>query len=291
MRKALKMLLTLVKCAVIAYVIAAALLWFFQDKVLFPASRDINRTPDSMGWTYEEIWLDTPFGRTHAWWVPKDNPRGTVLFSHGNAGNIADRLESIGLLRKLGFSVLAYDYGGYGLSEGEGPSEKRCRADVRAAWRHLTDTRGIPPEQILLFGRSLGGAVTADLAQEVRPGAVVLESTFLSVPDVAREKLWFLPVRALCSSPFNSKDKVGRITAPVLVVHSPDDTLIPYRNGKGLYERITAPKQFLEIRGDHNDGFVLSMEKYLAGWEEFLQKHFLQEVATSAAGRPPRDDR
>ena len=256
-----------------------------ENWMLFPATRDIYRDPSEFGWRFEDVWLDVGKERTHGWFIPFENERGTVLFSHGNAGNIADRLESIGLLRKLGFSVFAYDYGGYGRSPGS-PSESRCCADVRAAWRYLTVTRRIPPGRILLFGRSLGGAVTADLAPDVAPAAVILESTFLSVPDVARALFPWLPVRWLVRSQFANKDKIGRISSPLLVIHSPDDTLIPFQHGKTLFELASCPKQFLEIRGDHSEGFVHSMEPYLKAWEAFLAP-ILPRPQTQARDQSP----
>ncbi len=240
-----------------------------QHWIIFQATREIYRTPADAGWAYEEIMLDVGNERTHAWYIPIEKARGVVLFSHGNAGNIADRLESMELLRRLGFSVMAYDYGGYGHSTGR-PSEERCYADIRAAWRELTETRGIPPGQIVLFGRSLGGAVTADLAAGVLPAAVVLESTFLSVPDMAKALFPILPARWLVSIQFANKDKVSGIRVPLLVIHSPDDSVIPFAHGRELFARARGPKQFLEIRGDHNEGFVLSMDAYLHGWETFL---------------------
>jgi fermentation-respiration switch protein FrsA (DUF1100 family) len=236
---------------------------------VFPATRDIYRDPSAFGWDFEEVWLEVDRGRSHAWHIPLEGARATVLFSHGNAGNMADRLESISLLRGLGFSVLAYDYGGYGRSTGR-PSEQRCYADIRAAWRYLTEGRGIAPSQIVLFGRSLGGAVTCELAAEVQPAAVVLESTFTSIPDVAGDLLPFLPARLLVRARFTNLDKVGRFRSPLLYVHSRDDTLIPFHHGEKLFAAAREPKTFLEIRGDHNEGFVVSMEPYLAGWRAFL---------------------
>lgn len=262
-----------VVAAALVYLVIMALFWFLQRKVLFPASAEIYRDPADMGWPFEEVWTDTPFGKTHGWWIPLENARGAVLFSHGNAGNIADRLESVSLFRELGFSVLLYDYGGYGRSGGT-PAEARCYADIRAMWRHLTEDRGVSPEKIVIFGRSLGGAVAVDLAAEVRVGAVVLESTFLSVPEVAAERFWWLPLHLLCRDKFDSQAKVGRIPSPTLVVHSKEDTLIQFRHGQGLYARVTAPKMFLEIHGDHNIGFVESMEIYMDGWRRFLAEHF-----------------
>lgn len=242
---------------------------FIERMAVFPATREIYRDPAAFGWAFEDVWLEVNGGRTHAWHIPLEGARGTALFSHGNAGNMADRLESISLLRGLGFSVLAYDYGGYGRSSGR-PSEKRCYADIRAAWRHLTGERGIDPSRIVLFGRSLGGAVTCDLAVDVQPAAVVIESTFTSIPEVARDLIPLLPARLLLRTRFANLEKAGRIRSPLLYVHSRDDTLIPFHHGEKLFAAAREPKTFLEIRGDHNEGFVLSMAEYLEGWRAFL---------------------
>ena len=245
--------------------------YWAQTFLIFPATRAIYRTPAShpFNWEYEEFFVEVRGERTHGWFIPLENARATVLFSHGNAGNIADRLESIQLLRRLGFSVVAYDYGGYGKSTGR-PSEKRVYADIEAVWVYVTEERGLAPGEIVLFGRSLGGAATAHLASRVRPKAVVLESTFTSIPDVVRDMpLGRILARGIRHR-FPNLERMPHIRVPLLIVHSPDDTLIPFKHGKALFENANPPKEFLEIRGDHNDGFVLSMDIYLAGWEQFL---------------------
>ena len=247
-----------------------------QRKLIFPASREMVRDPGDFDWAFEEIRLPVDGEETHAWYLPLERPRGVVLFSHGNAGNLSGRLESIGLLRSFGFSVLAYDYGGYGYSTGKA-SEARCYADIRAMWDFLIRTKHIPESQIVLFGRSLGSAPTADLAQTVKPGAVVLESAFLSVPDVAKEMPIVGRLTWLIRHRFENKVKVGKITSPLLVIHSPDDEVIPCAQGRQLFELANEPKTFLEIRGDHNLGFVVSEPVYRPGWEAFLR----------SAGFPP----
>ena len=262
-------LIYLAATALFLYAGICLLTFVFQRTLIFPATRTLDRDPGHFGWVYEDILLPVNGETTHGWYIPLENARGTALFSHGNAGNIADRLESISLLRSMGFSVLAYDYGGYGRSTGK-PSEQRCYADIQAFWDYLLHDRGIPPEKILLFGRSLGGGATADLAARVQPAAVVLESTFLSIPDVVRDIFPFLPIRWCIRHHFKNKDKVGDIQAPLLIIHSPDDRVIPFRHGKELFDLATEPRQFLEIRGDHNEGFVLSMDIYRAGWDAFL---------------------
>jgi len=269
-RWARTLLFRVVRAAVLAYAGVVIMLFFIQDMLLFPATKVLTRDPSLYGWAYEDVMLPVGEERTHAWWIPQADARGVCLFSHGNAGNIGDRLEGIGLLREFGLSVLAYDYGGYGRSTGR-PSERRINADVRAAWAHLVDARGVAPDEIIVFGRSLGGGPPADLAVEVHPAGVVLESTFKSVPAMAQELYPFLPAAWLVRHRFDNQAKVASIDAPLLIVHSAEDTLIPYHHGQALFEAAAEPKRLLEIHGDHNNGFALSMDVYKAGWEAFLE--------------------
>ena len=259
----------------LAYLGVVAVFYFAQRPMLFITDRAMVLDPSVYNWTFENVVLDVNGKKTHGWFVPHENARGVVLFSHGNAGNISGRLESVGLLRSMGFSVLVYDYGGYGNSTGNA-SEKRCYADARAMWKWLTETKKVPADKILLFGRSLGGAVTCDLAAEVTPRAVVMESTFLSVPDVAADVFPWLPVRLLASYKFANVDKVAKIHVPLMMVHSPDDTTIPYAHGRKLFELANEPKTFVEIHGDHNDGFVQSKDVYAAAWKKFAEPLFPQ---------------
>lgn len=268
-RRMILLLVKLIYLALIAIALFSAGLYLAQGKLIFLGTREMERDPGDAGLDFEEIRLPVAGYETHGWYVPLENHRGVVLFSHGNAGNLSGRLESIGLLRSMGFSVLAYDYGGYGYSTGKS-SERRCYADIRAMWDYLITVKQIPEEKIVLFGRSLGAAPTAELAQSVTPGAVVLESAFLSVPEVARKMTIVGHLTWLIRHRFENKDKVGKITSPILVVHSPDDEVIPYEHGRRLFELAPEPKTFLEIRGDHNLGFVISEPVYRPGWEAFL---------------------
>ena len=222
---------------------------------------------------------------TFGWYVPLQDHRGVVLYTHGNAGNISDRLHVIGRLRSFGFSVLAYDYGGYGHSTGT-PSEARCYADIHAMWNYLTADRAVAPKAILLYGRSLGGGATAELATSVTPGAIILESTFLSVGDVARENPLFRPFLWILRHPFKTKDKVAAFSAPLLILHSPHDEVIPFHHGQELFERASAPKYFVEIQGGHNLGFEASETVYRAGWEDFLTPLFGAKPTTTVASPP-----
>jgi hypothetical protein len=256
----------------LAYVGLVIVFYGLQTSMIFPRGSSIWRTPSDppFGWTYEDVTLDVDGESTHGWYIPVENPRGTVLFSHGNAGTIADRLESIEVFRNLGLNVFIYDYGGYGNSSGK-PSEKRCYADVRAAWKHVTETRGEPPARIVLFGRSLGAGPTIELAQDMTPGAIIIESAFISSAQMGKELLPFIPVGWLIRHRFDNAKKIGNIKTPILVIHSPDDDTIPYRHGQRLFELAPEPKTFLEIHGDHNTGWYDSGMLYREGIGAFLK--------------------
>ena len=276
LRRMIFLLLKLLYLFLIAGVLFSGGLYLAQGKLIFLGTREMDRDPGDAGLAFEEVRLPVAGHETHAWYVPVENHRGVVLFSHGNAGNLSGRLESIGLLRSFGFSVLAYDYGGYGFSTGK-PSETRCYADIRAMWDYLINVKQIPPSEIVLFGRSLGAAPTAELAQSVTPGAVVLESAFLSVPDVATAMPIVGRLTWLIRHRFENKNKAQNFSSPVFIIHSPNDEVIPYEHGRRLFELAPEPKTFLDIRGDHNLGFVISEPVYRTGWEAFLK----------SAGFPP----
>ena len=251
------------------------LIFVFQTRLIFFPAKDLALTPDKFQWEYEDVVRELPGGETtHGWFIPTPNEsRGTVLFSHGNAGNIADRMDSIDIFRELGFDTLIYDYGGFGQSSGS-PSEQRCYQDIRAMWDYLVETRGIKPTSIILFGRSLGGGVTSQLATEVSPALVVLESTFSSIPDMAHHQFPIFPTNLLVSHRFDNLSKVPQFSVPSLHIHSPEDSLIPYSHGRKLYESAPGPKSFLELEGDHNEGYWLIGARYTKEMDAFFVEHF-----------------
>jgi uncharacterized protein len=262
-------MLHLVGLLAFGFACVAGLAFVFQTPMIFPAGKNVWRTPDAYGWPYEDVTLEVNGETTHGWYIPARQARGTLLFFHGNAGTIADRLESIAIFRHLGLNVFIIDYGGYGQSSGR-PSEKRCYADARAAWQYLIEERGETPDRLILFGRSLGAGVAVQLATEVAPRALIIESPFLSTVRMGKRMFPFLPLRLLVRHRFDSEAKIGDVSAPVLVIHSPNDEIVPYSHGQRLYELANGPKRFLEITGGHNDGFLVSEEVYTRGLETFL---------------------
>lgn len=251
------------------YIGSAIVLFFLQRYMVFPGSGAPVATPVTNAWAFEEFRLPVDGQTTYGWYIPTRNPKGTVLFSHGNAANMGHDLYTAEIFRSLGLNVVQYAYGGYGLSTGRS-SESRCYADIRAVWRWLVEVKGESPDRIILAGRSLGGAVTAQLATEVVSAGVILESTFTSIADMAQKTLPWLPARYLVTIHFATNDKIPKIHAPILFIHSPDDTMIPFELAKRNYARAGESRYFLEIRGDHNDGVYVSGEVYRKGLSEFL---------------------
>ncbi|RLJ21050.1 alpha/beta hydrolase [bacterium endosymbiont of Escarpia laminata] len=272
-RFSLESLWPFVAIVVAVYGALLLILYFSQSRLLYYPNlptRAIMATPDQVGLGFETIALTTDDGITlHGWFLPVEKPRATLLFFHGNAGNISHRLDSLEIFHRLGLAVLIFDYRGFGRSEGR-PTEAGNYRDAEAAWRLLTEQRQIPPEDILLFGRSLGAAVAARLATSHPARALILESAFTSVPDMAADLYPLLPVRWLSRFQFDTKAYLESVTCPVLIVHSPDDEIIPFKHGQLLYQAARQPKWFLEIGGSHNMGFLQSGNSYREGLERFI---------------------
>jgi len=257
----------------IGYGILLAAVYLFQSRLLyFPniAGTDPDLNPSRFGLQYEDVYFASTDGvRLHGWFVPAPNPRGILLFLHGNAGNITHRLDSIALFHALDLSVFIFDYRGYGKSSGR-PGERGTYDDAAAAWKYLTRDRQPGTDQIVVFGRSLGASIGAELATHVKPAGLIIESAFTSVADIAAELYRFLPVRALVRFRYDTKSHIAGISCPLLVIHSADDEIIAVQHGQRLFAEAPEPKDYLEIFGDHNSGFLLSGSSYTEGLNEFL---------------------
>lgn len=202
----------------------------------------------------EDVFFTSGDGvKLHGWYCPAKNPRGVVLFAHGNGGNLASRWERYRLLaNRLEYTVLAFDYRGYGRSEGD-PSEAGLIADARAARAFLATKAGVPESEIILYGQSLGGAVAVTLAAEDGARALVLESTFTSLADVANYKFPLTPPGRMLRNEFDSLAKIGHYHGPVLFVHGDQDTVVPIEQAQELYATSNEPKTFVTVPGgEHN---------------------------------------
>lgn len=249
------------------------LLYQNQDRLVYVPSHELGATPAIGGLAYEDVWIDTDDGeRLHGWFVPSEQATGTVLFFHGNGGNIASYLDRVGMFHRLGLHTLIIDYRGYGQSSGT-PDENGIYLDAAAAWRELVENRGIPPEEIVVVGYSFGGAVAVWTAATYHPHALVLESTFTSLPDVGAEQYPFLPVHLLMHARYNSLERMPLVQVPVLIIHSHDDLLIPPHHAQELFAAANPPKAFLEIHGGHGDGFAQSQQIIETKIQTFLAEH------------------
>lgn len=265
----LKLLVSVLVLILGGYLMIVAMAWFGQSRMIYFPTATIYQTPALIGAHYDDVWLTTEDNvRIHGWHVRTPDAKRTLLFFHGNGGNISHRLSSIRIFLDLGLDVFIIDYRGYGRSEGK-TTEQGTYLDAKAAWDYLLD-QGKDPSDIVMFGRSLGGAIAAWLAARTRPAGLILESTFSSAIDMARHHYPYLPVRLLARFFYDSQVLSEKITSPVLMIHSPDDYLVPYHLGRKLYDILETEKTFADIQGDHNEGFIVSGEVYTGALAQFL---------------------
>lgn len=269
--KAIAALLALTACAYAALVLCV---FFLQSRLIyFPqVGRDVTTTPAAVGLAYEDVWLEpSPGVKIHGWYVPHRAAKGVVLFFHGNAGSIALRLEWLRMFHELGYASFIVDYRGYGRSTGE-PSEQGTYDDASAAWKHVTGVLGAAAKDVVIAGESLGAAIAVELAARTSPRALVIQSAFTSVPDLAGELYRFLPVRWISRFDYDTRSRSARVSAPVFVAHSPADELIPFRHGQALYAQAREPKHFVELAGGHNEGFIFARRAWVEALAGFLHR-------------------
>ncbi|MGI9591024.1 MAG: alpha/beta hydrolase [Myxococcota bacterium] len=237
----------------------------------FPES-GVAITPERLGIQADEVFLTTEDGvRIHGYWLEAPGARRALLFFHGNAGNASHRLPNADRLRRLGAHVLLLDYRGYGRSQGE-PTEAGLYADARAGFAYLTGERGVPEGRVVLFGRSLGGAVAVDLAQGRPLGGLILESTFSSLADAGAYHYSRL-LAPMAGDAFDSAAKIGRTRSPLLFFHGDRDRIIPLPLGRALFDAAPDPKEFEIIAGaGHNDTLEIGGPAYFDRIAAFLEQ-------------------
>ena len=230
-----------------------AYLYLNQERLIFLPRSDFEITPENFDLEYEELTLTLDEGTTvHGWYFPADPDRPTVLFCHGNAGNISHRLETAEYLVALGVNTLLFDYRGYGKATGH-PTEKGVYADAQACLDWLRREKNVSTDKLVIFGRSLGGAVAIELASKNECRGLIVESAFTSVSEMAKTVYPWLPVKFLVKHKLAAIDKIGEVKSPVLVLHSRTDEIIPYWMGRRLYEATRSQKKFMELTGYHNN--------------------------------------
>lgn len=249
--------------------IAIVYLRYIEYKSLYVPMSEIELTPSAVGLSYEDMYIDVDKKiRLNAWIVPAKDSNFTILFCHGNAGNISHRIEKVLILNRLGLDVFIFDYRGYGKSKGR-PSEKGLYKDAESAYDFLVSKLKLSPERIIFYGESLGGAVAVDLATKRKVRALIIESTFGSVQDMLKTVYPFLPAFFI-SSKFDSTRKIKYIHIPKLIINSQNDEIVPFSQSIKLFNISPEPKKHLVIMGSHNTCFQDSKDLYVSGINDFI---------------------
>lgn len=254
------------------YLVLMGLMYLFQNKLLFMPSSGMVQTPESLGIEAEDFWVDTDDGvRIHGWYFPNETAEFVIVLSHGNAGNISYRLDIAQSLLKSGAAVLMYDYRGYGQSEGS-PSEEGLYSDIDAMIQGLMNEKGYAENRIVMYGRSLGGAVAAQAAAQYNLGGLVLDSAFKNLRAMVRDVYPFVPAK-LAKYEFPTARYIQQQrNYPVMIMHSPDDEIVGFHHGEYLYHSLDEPKRFVELRGGHNNNFFLSKDVIEEKWMWYLEE-------------------
>ncbi len=282
----LKSFLTVGGGIAIAYIALCLFYFCAQQKFIFKPEAEVVATPIDFGIPYKELWLLVSRGndrieKIHGWWCPQEEREEArvVLYLHGTKGNMAAQekswnLDRVAKLYKLGFSVLTIDYRGYGRSEGLFPTEARVYEDVERAWSYLIGEKQVPPEKILVYGHSLGGAIAIHLCQQhPEGGGLIVESCPSGMKDAARQR-WYriFPLDLILHQKFDCINKMKSLKMPVLLIHGTSDRCVPVEMGKRLFEATSAPKKLLLIpHAEHDNACKLGSDRVLATLQEFFQ--------------------
>jgi len=274
--KFIKLMITFIAVVLIVSVILLIMISTLEKQMIYyPATYpDGFWDPERFGVTVEDVWFNAEDGVSlHGWYTKgaESDLDITLLWYHGNAGNITHRIENMRDLLELGVDVFIIDYRGYGRSEGA-PDEAGIYKDGVAAYDYLINEKGLTKDNIVLFGRSLGTAVAVDVATKRDVRGMILESAFTDAKAMARIIMPFLPVGAVISSKFDSIRKIRNVHVPILFTHGDRDTIVPIDLGKELFNAAHEPKAFYTIQGaDHNDTYIVGGADYYKQIKNFLE--------------------
>lgn len=254
-----------------------------ENRMIFHPAASLQRTPADVGLNFEDVVFTTRDGvRLHGWFVPRRDADSTLVWFHGNAGNISHRVENIKLLHELvRVNVFIFDYRGYGRSEGR-PSEEGTYLDGEAALDLIGNKLGDENrKKIILFGRSLGAAIATEMATRFDSQALILESPFVSIAEMARVILPLLPIGPFLQTQYNVGARIKKTRVPLLVLHGDRDEIVPIEQGRRVFDAAPQPKKFITIAGaGHNDTYIVGGENYFRQLQEFIDQ-------TAQAAHPP----
>jgi uncharacterized protein len=257
------------KITAVAYCLVLLVLLFLENMLVYPAPRYPEGDWQATWLEHEDVSFPSADGtKLHGWYVEHPQPKAVILYCHGNGTHVAYTAEFLAEMRdEFQVSIFAFDYRGYGRSEGK-PAEKGILEDAEAAQEWLAKRAGIDKKDIVLMGRSLGGGIVLHLAAENGARGVILQNTFTSLHDAAASHYPWVPVRLLMKNRYDSLSRIGRYSGPIFISHGTADRIIPFAHGQKLFAAATGPKEFFEIAGgDHNDS---EPEHYLPALHKFL---------------------
>lgn len=233
------------------YIALCLLLFWGQKRLIFVPDSQIKSTPAKYQLDYQDVWIDIGREKIHGWWIPAANESApTMLYFHGNASNNGDVVDNAAVFHQLGLSTLLIDYRGYGKSSSAFPNETRVYEDATAAWQYLTKIKQIEPDNIFVYGHSLGGAIAIELAsKQSNMAGLIVEGTFTSIREIgSSDPLFkFLPLNAIVTQRFDSIDKIAALEVPLLMFHGTDDEIISPEMAKKLFDKAPQPKKLVLI--------------------------------------------
>lgn len=264
--------------AVLTYAFLLLFVKYTEKTSLFLPSPEITATPADVGLDYQDLYITTKDGvKLNAWFIETKEDAPTILYFHGNAGNLSLRVDIIKVFADMGCNVFIPDYRGYGKSQGS-PSEKGLYTDAMSCYKFLVEEKNIPPSRIVIYGKSLGSGVASNLAYHVEAGALVIDSGMPSGVEMAKNMFPYAPrflLKHLLSVEFDSVSKIKNLKTPKLIIHSRDDEITPFRFGRQIFEEASEPKEFYETMGYHNDAFFQT-KGYMETLRNFMEKYLSQ---------------
>jgi len=283
-----KKIMIVIIIVILVLIIAFFLLRAFESMNLYFPVKQLEGTPRDLGLEYEDVYFEASDGvKLNGWFVPSKKRSATMLYYHGNAGNISHRLPIIKMFNEMGIDVFIFDYRGYGKSKGF-PSEEGIYRDGFAAYDYLLSRPDVDKGKLVLYGKSIGAAVATEVLKRREAKALITEGAFTSAPDMAGELYPILPLKYVIVSKYDSLSNIKTLDLPVLVIHAKDDEIIPFSHGKRIFEAAREPKKVLEVYGGHNYAIILEPEKFSRVIRQFLKKQgiYLEEKQVEPTGYP-----